>query len=92
MTSDEIMEHYYAYAMDGSTLIPYIAAVLDRRYGPCEKEPLLGFLDRLEMIIFGNIDDRYDEGPGLQVDVDHVRKEAAREIDQARTLVLESMG
>ena len=91
MTSDEILEHYYEYSMDGPTLIPFVQEVLKGRFGPADRQALINFLDRLEIIILGNIDERYDEGPGLEVDADFVREEASREINQARTLVFDAL-
>lgn len=90
MTSDEILERYYEFALDGPALIPFVEEVLKGNFGPPDGQSLLRFLDRIEFIILGNIEDRYDEGPGIEVDVDRVREETAREINQARAVVLDA--
>lgn len=90
MTSEEILAHYYDAATDGPRLLVFVQTVLDGRYGPPDRQALIQFLDRLEIIISGNIDDRIDEGPGLGIAADQVRDAASREINEARTLVLDA--
>lgn len=89
MTVEELVEHYYTFAMQGDTLIPFIAQVLGGTYGAVSADVILEFLDRLELLILGNIEDRYQEAPGLEVDVAQVREDTRREMDRARVLVLE---
>lgn len=93
MTSDQVMEQYYEFASEGGgdTLLPFLRHVLDPRHACAERQELLDFLDRLEIIILGNIETRYDEGPGIEADPDWVREETQRELAQARSLVLETL-
>lgn len=90
MTSDELLDHYYEFAMEGETLIPFVRRVLQGAYGQPERQPLLHFLDTVEAIVLGNIETRFDEGPGLEADPDAVGEETRREVDEARTLVLQA--
>ncbi len=88
MTVDQLLDAYYEYAIEGPALIPFIDAILaDQVAGPVDDGTLLEFLDRIERIILSNIEDRYDEGPGIEVDRDSVREEAQSEVDQARQRV-----
>lgn len=89
MTVDALVEHYYSFAMQGDTLIPFTVEVLGGAYGPVPADVILEFLDRMELLIVGNIEDHYQEAPGLEVDVDRVREDTRREVDRARALVLE---
>ncbi|MCL5116379.1 MAG: hypothetical protein M1272_04440 [Firmicutes bacterium] len=91
MTSDTLLEHYYEFSMEGETLIPFIRRVLAGDYGVPERRPILHFLDTLEAIILGNIDARFEEGPGLEADPDAVAEETRREVDEARTLVMRTL-
>jgi len=88
MDSDQLLDWYYEYAMEGHTLIPFVQTVLNGTYGPPERTALLYFLDRLEAIILSNIESRFDEGPGLEADPDAVGEDTRREVDEARTLVI----
>lgn len=92
MTSDDLVDHYYAFAMEGETLIPFVRTVLAGAYGEPDRLCLLQFLDRIEAIVLGNIAVRFDEGPGLDADPDAVRESAHLEVDAARSLVLATLG
>ncbi len=91
MTSEQLLEEYYAFAMEGETLIPFVKAVLQGTYGEPGRQPLLHFLDTVEAIVMANIETRYDEGPGIESDPDAVREETEREVNEARMLVLRSL-
>ncbi|NMP22167.1 hypothetical protein [Sulfobacillus harzensis] len=91
MTTDELVEAYYTFAAEGETLIPFVREVLKGSYGPPERQPLLHFIDTIEAIIMGNIETRFDEGPGLEANPDAVREETERETNEARMLVLHTL-
>lgn len=91
MTSDALIDNYYEFAMEGETLLPFVKRVLEGAYGSPDRTAILYFLDRIESIILGNIETRFDEGPGLEADPDAVREETRREMDDARSLVLQAM-
>lgn len=91
MTSDDLLEQYYEYAMEGPTLIPFIQKVLKGTWGTPDRLAMLHFLDRLEAIVLGNIETRVDEGPGLEADPEAVAEGTRREMDAARTLVLQAL-
>ncbi len=92
MTSDQLIEQYYEFAMEGGdTLVPFVERVVAGDYGPPDRPAVLYFLDRIEAIILGNIEARFDEGPGLEADPDAVAEDTRRTVDQARTVVLKAL-
>lgn len=91
MTDDQLLEEYYAFAMEGETLIPFVKAALQGAYGEPDRQSLLHFLDTVEAIVMANIETRYDEGPGIESDPDAVREETEREVNEARMLVLRTL-
>ena len=91
MTSDELLDQYYEFASEGDTLIPFIHHVLSGRYGTPERGSILHFLDTVEAIVLGNIETRFDEGPGLEADPEAVGEATRREVDEARGLVLTAL-
>ncbi|PSR22027.1 MAG: hypothetical protein C7B45_08485 [Sulfobacillus acidophilus] len=92
MTSDDLIDQYYAFAQEGDTLIPFVSRTLSGAFGQPDRVALLHFLDRIESIILGNIVLRFEEGPGLDADPDTVSESARQEIDEARSLVMIALG
>lgn len=87
LNSDDLIEAYYAFAVEGDAPVAFVDRVLHGDYGAPNREALLQFLDQIESIILGNIETRLDETPHITVDVEAVRDEARAAIDAARARV-----
>jgi hypothetical protein len=85
MDADELLERYYDVAAEGTTLLPFLRDALAGRYGSVDRTTLVRFLDRLELIILGNIDVKREEVAGA--DADAALEATRAEFAQARALV-----
>lgn len=85
---DRLLDLYYEEAaVDGPQVLGFTERALQGRYGPVERAVLMAFLDRLEVIIAGNIETRLEEAPGQEQQADEALEHTRQEFGRARDLV-----
>lgn len=68
----------------------FIRRAADGEWGAANRSTLLDFLDQVERIILGNIEDHAEETPGQGLDPEEAREQASESVARARAIVLES--
>lgn len=87
MDLETLIDQYYEAAMDGTSLLDFIRQALDGHYGPPDPKLLNRFLDRIEVIVLGNIDVKLEEAPGSAEDAEQAQSAFRDELGQAREWV-----
>lgn len=75
--------------MDGPEVVGFVDKALQGLYGPVDGSALMTFLDRLELIIAGNIETRLEEAPGQDQEADEALEHIRTELGRAREMVAE---
>jgi hypothetical protein len=85
---EALLDRYYEEAaLDGPDVVRFISDALRGAYGPVDTPVLHGFLDRLEVILLGNIETRLEETPGRGQDAAAAWEMARLELAEARDLI-----
>ena len=89
--AERLLELYYEEAaVEGPAVVGFVERAVAGRYGPVEAPVLVTFLDRLEVILAGNIETRLEEAPGQERAADEALEQVREELGRARQLVAES--
>lgn len=87
---ERLLELYYEdAAIDGPKVLDFVEKVLAGRFGQVDGGALMTFLDRLEVIIAGNIETRLEEAPGQDQAAEEALEHIRGELDRARERVAE---
>jgi hypothetical protein len=87
MDQDALLDRYYDEAMLGTSLEDFVTRALAGEWGPVARPTVMRFLDRLEVILLGNIDTKLEESPGSQDAAEQAAEAARAELARARALV-----
>lgn len=85
---EQLLEEYYEAAggEENTTVEQFVQAVLDR--DPAAAHALDRFLDRLEAIVLGNIEEKLEESPGASTEAEAAAEATRDELNRARELLL----
>jgi hypothetical protein len=61
-----LLDRYYAEAAEGGHLAAFVEQAAHGAFGPVPRAALADFLDRLEVILLGNIETKLEEGGDLR--------------------------
>ncbi len=89
--AESLLERYYEEAaIEGPVVVEFVERALEGRYGPLEPPVIVTFLDRLEVILAGNIEIRLEEAPGQEHAADEALEQVREELGRARQMVAEA--
>jgi hypothetical protein len=85
---EQLLEAYYeaAASEENTTVEQFVRGMLDEN--PTAAPALDRFLDRLEAIVLGNIEEKLQESPGAGAEADAAVAATRAELNRARELVL----
>lgn len=87
MDIEALIDQYYEAAIDGTSLVDFTRDAVEGRYGSPDPKVLNRFLDRIEVIVLGNIEVKLEEAPGSAEDAETAQAAFREELGQAREWV-----
>jgi hypothetical protein len=90
MDVEHVLDLYYEAAAEGMGIVPFVTRLIAGAYGPIDKVVLVRFLDRLEVIIAGNIETKLEEMPGGDAAAEEAGAALREELTRARTLLADA--
>lgn len=79
-----LLEQYYAEASEGGRIATFVERAAGGAFGPVPRGALADFLDRLEVILLGNIETKLEEGGDLHALAEAAAAAVAAELAEAR--------